>query len=207
MSASEISATLLTWVLVYGAAGLAVSLLIGAIGVPLPGTFLVMAAGAFVRQSVLDLPTVLIWALVGVLIGDAISFGLGRAARGPMLRRYGDTSAWRSATENMQRRGGWAIYLSRWLLTTLALPTNLAAGGGGYPFRRFMLFDAAGEVTWLLVYGGIGYFFSDQWETLSSLISDSSGALLGGVALLVGLAIWWRSRNQRAPVADTTPNP
>ena len=197
MSLADLTASILAWVLIYGPTILALALLIGAIGVPLPGTFLVLAAGAFVRQAVLDLPTALGLALVGVLIGDAISYSLGRAARGPIRHRYGATGAWRAAEDNLQRRGGLAIFLTRWLLTSLALPTNLAAGTTGYPFRRFMLYDAAGEVVWLLLYGGLGYLFSDQWETLSSLISDSSGALVGAVLLLIGVGVLWRSR--RAP--------
>ena len=62
----------------------------------------------------------------------------------------------------VKRRGGIAIYLTRWLFTPLALPTNLIAGSSGYPFWKFLLFDIAGEITWILLYGGLGYAFGSQ---------------------------------------------
>ncbi len=55
---------LLAYILNYGASFLGLVLLVGAIGVPIPTTLLVVAGGAFVRQGLLDLPTVAVIALV-----------------------------------------------------------------------------------------------------------------------------------------------
>jgi membrane-associated protein len=73
------------------------------------------------------------------------------------------------------------------LLTPLALPTNLIAGGSGYRYWRFLTYDVAGEFTWILLYGGLGYLFGSQWELISQFISDFSGLLVGLVALGAGL--------------------
>lgn len=188
-SLADLSSTLLSWILVYGAIILFASILLGAIGVPLPCTFLVLAAGAFIRQEVLDLPSALGWGLVGAVLGDCLSYGIGRVARGPILRRFGKLDAWRSAENYLKERGAIAIYLTRWLVTALAIPTNLVAGSGGYPFSRFLLFVVAGEITWLLAYGTLGYIFSDQWETISDLISNFGGVLVGALILIVGIVL------------------
>lgn len=193
LSLADLSSTLLSWILVYGAIILFVSILLGALGLPLPSTFLVLAAGAFVRQEVLDLPSALGWSLLGAIIGDSLSYGVGRVARGPILRRFGDSAAWRMAEDNLRRRGGVAIYFTRWLVTAIAVPTNLVAGSGGYPYPRFLLYDLAGEMTWLLLYGALGYAFSDQWEMISELISSFGGLILGGLILLAGLFLLLRS--------------
>ena len=42
-----------------------------------PGTTILIAAGALVPSGALDLPTVLIWGALGAIIGDAVSFWLG----------------------------------------------------------------------------------------------------------------------------------
>ena len=133
-------------------------------------------------------------------IGDSFSYGIGYLARRPILRRYGESAAWRTAEDNLKRRGAVAIYLTRWLITALAVPTNLVAGSGGYPYVRFLLFCVAGEITWLLLYGSLGYAFSDQWETISDLISDFGGVLLGAVLLIIGIILLVRSimRNSSA---------
>jgi membrane protein DedA with SNARE-associated domain len=89
----------------------------------------------------------------------------------------------------VNRRGAIAIFLTRWLITALAVPTNLVAGSGGYPFARFLLFGALGEITWLLLYGALGYAFSDQWETISELIGNFGGLLLGAVILIIGIVV------------------
>ena len=186
--------SLLSWIIIYGPSMLALALLLGALGFPMPGTLLVLAGGAFVRQGVLELPTALAWALLGATTGDALSYGLGKVARGPILRRFGDSPSWKKAEANLNQRGGIAIYLTRWLLTPLAVPTNLVAGSGGYPFTRFLAYDLAGEVTWLILLGGTGYAFSTQWEALSQLISDFSGLLVGvavlGAGIFVAVRLW-----------------
>jgi membrane protein DedA with SNARE-associated domain len=198
LSLTDLSSTLLSWILVYGAVVLFVAVMLAAIGLPLPSSFLILAAGAFIRQEILDLTTALLWALVGVVIGDCISYSLGHVARGPILRRYGQLSAWRAAEDNLKRRGAVAIYLTRWLVTALAVPTNLVAGSAGYPFTRFLLLSALGESTWLLLYGGLGYTFSDQWETISDLISNFGGLLLGALCVVTGVIVLVRSMRHNA---------
>lgn len=56
-----------------------------------------------------------------------------------------------------------------------------------------MGYAAAGELTWLLVYGGLGYLFGSQWEAVSTFISDFSG-LLVGLVILTGGVVWWVRR-------------
>ena len=184
----------LTGMVNYGASILALVLLIGGMGIPLPGTLMVIVAGAFVRQGVIDLAPTITLGLMAVVIGDSISYAMGYYARGWVQRKFGNNENFKSAQKTFKKRGGIAIYLTRFLITPLALPTNLIAGSTGYPYRRFLAYDLAGEATWLLLFGGLGYAFGSQWEIVNQLISDSSGLLLGIVALL-GAMYLWRKRN------------
>ncbi|MCB0032593.1 MAG: DedA family protein [Anaerolineales bacterium] len=187
ISISDLSDLFLTWMVTYGAIMLAVALFMGALGIPLPGTFFVIAAGAFVKQDVLTLYTAFPVALIGVAIGDSLSYGMGRFARPLILRRFGESEGWRKAENNLNERGGVAVYLTRWLLTPIAVPTNLVAGSTGYPFHKFVSYDVAGEVTWLIVFGGLGYIFGSQWEYVSNFISDFSGLIVGVFVLIIGV--------------------
>ena len=85
----------------------------------------------------------------------------------------------------LQRRGGSAIYLSRWLLTPLAIPTNFISGGSGYPARRFLLFDALGEATWLLAFGGLGYV-AGRCRGRAERLPLAAGAYLVAIAVIAG---------------------
>lgn len=192
ISFADLSDLFLTWMVTYGPIMLATALFIGALGIPLPGTFFVIAAGAFVRQDVLTLYTALPVALIGVAMGDALSYGMGRFARPLILRRFGESEGWRKAEDNLRARGGVAIYLTRWLLTPIAVPTNLVAGSTGYPFYKFFSYDVAGELTWLIVFGSLGYVFGSQWEVISDLISDFSGLIVGIFVVVVGIVYFLR---------------
>ena len=84
---------------------------------------------------------------------------------------------------------------------TLAQPsrntTNLIAGSSGYRIERFVAYDAAGELAWLLGYGSLGYFFGSQWEYVSDLIGNASGLLVG--LLIAGAGAYALIRWQRRP--------
>lgn len=187
---------LLTQIINYGAPLFAVFLFLGALGVPVGASVLVIAAGAFSQQGILDwLPTALL-GLVGAVLGDAISFGIGFYAKDWVDHRFGASAAWRNAQKSFDARAGLAIYLTRFLVTALALPTNLIAGGSGIRFRRFMAYDSFGELTWIILYGGLGYLFGSEWELVSDFISNFGGLSLG--VLILGVGAWLGLRRRQS---------
>lgn len=179
---------LLTLVINYGSPVIAVILFLGALGLPVGASVVVIAAGAFSEQGILAWHTTALLGLLGAVVGDMISFGLGYYSRDWVEARYGQSPTWKSARDTFDKRAGMAIYLTRFLVTGLAIPTNLIAGGSGIRFRRFIAWDIAGEITWILLYGGLGFWFGSQWEVLSNFISNFGGLLLGLV--LLGIGIW-----------------
>jgi membrane-associated protein len=186
---------LLTQIINYGAPLFAAFLFLGALGVPVGASVLVIAAGAFSQQGILDWVSTAILGLIGAVIGDAISFGIGFYAKDWVDRRLGRSPAWRNAQRSFDSHAGLAIYLTRFLITALALPTNLIAGGSGIKFRRFMAYDSLGESTWIILYGGLGYLFGSQWELVSNFISNFGGLILGVVVL--GGGVWLGFRRRR----------
>jgi hypothetical protein len=58
---------------------------------------------------------------------------LGRLLRVPIVERYGQTATWLRAEAQFQRRGGLAVYLTRWLLTPLSCRMNLTAAAPPVP--------------------------------------------------------------------------
>ena len=201
---SDLNDLLLTYIVTYGAIVLAMVFLLAAVGLPLPRTLFVVAGGAFVQQGVLDVTSTIILAFAGVLIGDTLSYGIGRLLQRPINRRYGQSAAWLRAEAYFAQRGAVAIFLTRCLLTPIALPINLIAGGSGYPVSRFVAYDAAGELTWLLGYGLLGYLFGSQWEYVSDFISNASGLLVG--LLIAGAGAYMLIRWQRRPATAASPD-
>lgn len=201
MSLSDLSDTLLSYVAIYGVLALCLVIFLGALGVPLPTTFFVLAGGAFVQQGVLNLPSTVALVLLGAVLGDTLSYGMGRVLRHPIQARYAQSTGWLRAEAYVARRGGLAVFLTRWLLTPIAVPVNLVAGSSGYSLRRFVGYDTAGELTWILIYGTLGYVFGSQWETVNNFVSNFSGLLVGVVLALAGLYLLarWLLRPNAAP--------
>lgn len=191
-----LSETFLTWVVAYGAPVFATILLIGAVGLPVPASFLLIAVGAFIRLEMMDAPSAIALGLAAVVIGDSLSYGIGRWLGEKLPSKLTTSTTWSSAQGVFDRRGGLAIVLTRSVLSSLALPTNLIAGSSGYRFRTFLAFDAVGEVIWFGLYGGLGYAFGSQWELINDFLSDFGGLIAGMVILLAGgyyALRWWKN--------------
>jgi membrane-associated protein len=178
---------LLTQIINFGAPLFAFFLFLGALGAPIGASVLVIAAGAFAQQNILDWKLTATVGLIGAVIGDAMSFGMGFYAKDWVERRFGKMPAWKSAQEKFDSRAGMAVYLTRFLITALAIPVNLIAGGSGYQFRNFIKYDIAGETTWIMLYGGLGYWFGSEWELVSDFMSNFGGLTLGLVFLIIGI--------------------
>ena len=198
----DLESLLLAWIIGYGSPIVGGALMLAGLGVPVPGTVLVIAAGAFVRQELLDMYTTPLLALVGVVAGDVIVYAVGRLAKPWIDRRFGQSAAWEKARQSFERRGGIAIYLTRWLLTPLAVPTNLIAGGSGYPFAKFLFFDITGELTWIALYGGLGYAVGSQWALISDVIANFSGLIISVLIMAVGIYLIVRYRRVFTPASS-----
>jgi membrane protein DedA with SNARE-associated domain len=183
---------LLTQVINHGAPLFGLCALLGALGVPVGASFILIAVGAFSQQGYFSWPEMALYGLAGALIGDVLSFGMGRFGREHLLQRFGETPAWKSASDYFQRRAWVAIFFTRFLVTALAAPTNWIAGGSGYRFSRFMWYDILGEVIWIFLYGALGYWFGSQWETVSQIVSDFGSMLLGIVIIFAGVRLGMR---------------
>ncbi len=192
---TELSDWLLTGLLNHGSTLLGVTLFFAALGIPLPASMLLMAAGAFTRQGVLPMQESILAAAIGAVAGDACSYGLGRFSLQLLPAKVQHAGSWRRATALFARWGGWSVFVSRFLLTPVALPVNLLAGSTGYAWPRFMTAVVAGQLIWIFLFGGIGHYFANQWADISQLAADVAGLLLG--VALVTIGVWAVAKSLR----------
>jgi membrane protein DedA with SNARE-associated domain len=183
----------------YGPLALGLALFFGPLGLPVPTGLLVLAAGAFARQGLIAWPVGLAVGLAATILGDVVSYALGRLAGGWGTRLQGRKQAlWQAAQDRFQRYGGLAVYATRVLLTSLDVPTNLIAGGSGYAFGRFLAWDLLGRVTWIALYGGLGYALGSQWGAAAAALSRYGGWLAVGALLAAG-GYWLLRRARSSP--------
>lgn len=193
----------LTGMTSYGPLLFGLALLLSPLGLPVPTGLLVLAAGAFVRQGLMDWPVATAVGLAGTVLGDVGSYGLGRFAGDWVQRRLkGNRAAlWLKAQAGFLKHGALALLSTRVLFTGLDVPTNLVAGSSHYPFRRFLAWDLLGRLGWLLLYGGLGYVFGSQWPVVSQMISDYQGWFAGLAVVGVGVLLLRRLCQNQQPRA------
>lgn len=194
----------LTQVINYGAPLIGIILFLGALGFPVGASVVVIAAGAFSQQGILNWASATLIGLVGAVIGDMLSYGIGYYARGWTQKRFGNSPVWTNANQSFQNNAGWAVFLTRWLVTAVAIPTNLIAGESRYKFSHFLLYDISGEFVWILLYGGLGYWFGSEWELVYDFISNFGGLILGLVIFGFGIkqVLSWRERNKQTSSSE-----
>ena len=178
MNEVDLTNWFLAAITMYGPALLSLILFVGALGLPLPGTLFLLVTGALVQQGSMDGVMASGLGLIGVVLGDSVGYFMGRSAGNWLQSRVNQDHAWQKAQERFIRQGGRAIYWTRFLFTPFAVPTNLIAGGSGYSFRQFLRYDVAGELTWIGLYGGLGYVAGSQWDVISQMVSDYTSALM-----------------------------
>jgi membrane protein DedA with SNARE-associated domain len=173
--------------------------MLGALGLPMPIPLLGLAAGAFARQGLIDWKTLSALGLMGAVLGDSVSYAVGRFAGGWVQYRLGASSAWQKAGDQFQQHGALAVYVTRFLFTPLAVPTSLIAGSSGYAFRRFLTHAVAGDFTWIALYCGLGYIFGSRWQVISQLVGHYLGWLGGAAVVGIGVYVLVRRLCQTHP--------
>jgi membrane-associated protein len=189
---------------VYGLPVLFAGLLIGAVGVPLPGSLMLLAAGSFVEQGDMNLWTVMGLSAAGAILGDNLGYALGRFGGRRLNRRLshlmGGAKRVKAAERWINRREGAAVFISRWLITPLAPLINITCGVTGYSWPRFLLYCVLGESLWVLLYVLLGRFFSDRVQEMSDLLGDFVWTIVGlFFVLVIGFALYrnFRSSNDK----------
>lgn len=198
--------TLLTWLQQYGYPVLWGCICAAAIGIPLPVSLVLLAAGAFAALGDFNIFLLALVSITASTCGDSLSYLLGRRIGTPIFdwltrqKRFRLITPQRltQARDYFERRGAWAIFLSRFLFSGLGGVINLLAGAERYPYRRFLLFDLSGEIFGALIPLILGYIFGASWEAVGDIMGAISGfavALLLVIVLLIQLIKTVRKAN------------
>ena len=179
---SDIASTLLAWLLVYSYPVVGLTVLVAAIGVPLPTTVVVLAAGALASDGDPNPYALFAVILLAAVAGDLLSFAIARRGGAVAIERLGPrVGLTPERIEPLERRferwGGLLVIATRCVLTGLALPTNLIAGAGGYPLRHFFGYALLGETIWAAGLIGLGWWYGANWVALLEYLEDAFTAL------------------------------
>lgn len=164
------------------------SILLGLI-VPGDTTVLISATGT---RNAAQYVALLVAVIIGSLGGETLGFGLGRWF-GPRIRhsrlgrRIGERT-WTRAERYLERRGGVAIFVSRFLPVFHSV-IPLTVGMSGMRYRRFLAWTVPACVIWALAYCTVGWIVAGSYLELSGQLR-SAGVLFAAVIVAFVLAMW-----------------
>ena len=177
------------------------------VGLIVPGDTMVIVAGTAVA-SPLEGVVLAAAIVVGALLGESFGFWLGRYF-GPRIRasrlgqKLGDRN-WKRADLYLRRRGGPAIFLSRFLPVLHSL-VPLTVGMSGYSYRRFLAWTTPACIVWAGLYVTVAASAAGTYRELSDRIHGAGYIFVGILVAFIVLVFVGKKiieRMERRHLAD-----
>lgn len=160
------------------------------IGLIVPGDTIVIVAATAVETPT-GFFALAFGIIIGALIGESIGFALGRWF-GPHIehsrlgRRIGAHN-WRRAKRYLARRGGPAVFISRFLPVLHSL-VPLTVGMSDMSYRRFLAWTVPACVIWSFAYVSVGSAAAEGYRELSDDLHWAGYLFVGAIILFLVLA-------------------
>ncbi|PZS06961.1 MAG: hypothetical protein DLM70_04195, partial [Chloroflexi bacterium] len=155
-------------------------------GIPVPGETMLITAGAYAGAGHLNIALVIAVAAAGAILGDNIGYLIGRTGGRPLVLRYGkyiwlDERKLNAAERFFEKHGDKTVFIGRFIALLRAWAAFLA-GVNRMPWPKFLLYNAAGGITWTLLYGLLAFALGKNLPLLERLVKIVG---IGGAAAAV----------------------
>ncbi len=170
------------------------------IGLVVPGDTIVIVAGTAVA-SPLEGVVLIVAVVIGALLGESVGFWLGRVL-GPAIRhsrlgkRIGDAN-WERSERYLRRRGGFAIFISRFLPVLHSL-VPLTVGMSGYSYRRFLAWTVPACVIWASLYVSVAAVAAGTYRELADQLHFAGYIFVGIIVVFLLLVFASKKVIERA---------
>jgi len=131
----------------------------------LPGDSLLFAAGAIAAAGgPINIPLIILLLYIAAISGDTLNYHIGHMLREKVQKREKIPLV---STENIDKaqnffikHGGKTITIARFvpIIRTFA---PFVAGASKMPYRKFLMYNVIGGITWVSLLFGFGYFFGN----------------------------------------------
>ena len=170
------------------------------VGLVVPGDTIVLVASTGVAGGI-EYISLVAAVIVGALCGESIGFALGRYF-GPKIRasrlgrRIGERH-WVRAERYLDRRGGIAVFLSRFLPVLHSL-VPVTVGMSSMRYRRFIAWTAPACVLWAFAYVTVGSAAAGGYREVSSTLHNAGYVFVGVIAAFILLVVLGKKLLERS---------
>lgn len=172
-------------------AGLAIALETSIlVGLIVPGDTVVIVASTGIANAV-EYVALILTIIAGSLLGESVGFALGRYF-GPKIRtsrlgqRLGEDH-WARAENYLDRRGGVAVFVSRFL-PVLHSVVPLTVGMSNMTYRKFLAWTIPACVIWATAYASVGWAAAEGYRELSDQL-HYAGYIFAAIFALFAIVV------------------
>ena len=170
---------------------------------PLPGELSLLAAGYEASRGKLNVFWVAGAGIAAAIVGDNLAYLIGRLAGPPLIARLArllhlHTRRAETMNDYFDRHSGKTIVTARWISPLRGL-VALSAGAAHVRWRRFLVFNAIGSVTWAASVTALAYGLSRSLGEVADIFNVTGLAIAG--VLVVGVVVFFLWRHGRRGVA------
>src|SRR5262249_8344081 len=165
-----------------------------------PGTTVLIAAGTLLSAGTLPYGPILIGAMVGAVLGDSVSYWLGRRFGGAIARvwpfsRQPDLLP--RGIRFFERHGGKSVFIGRFFGPVRAV-IPLAAGIMRMPRGRFWLANATSAIVWAPMLLFAGDVIGQAGDQLMGTTNTAALVFIGLTLFGIGGVVWAALRAARS---------
>ncbi|MCS0499228.1 DedA family protein [Protaetiibacter mangrovi] len=170
------------------------------VGLVVPGDTIVIVSATAIGSPA-EYVALLVVVVVGALGGESVGFALGRYF-GPRIRhsrlgrRIGEHN-WHRAERYVDRRGGIAVFVSRFLPVLHSL-VPLTVGMSPMSYRRFLAWTAPACVLWAAAYVTVGAVAAGSYRELSQQLHWAGYVFVGIIAVFLIAVVVGKKLLERA---------
>lgn len=173
-----------------GLVGIFLGTIIEAMGVPFPGGLMLVLAGVLVGEGRINFIAAAAMAVIGFNLGGVTAYVIGRTMGEPFFQRFErvfkiNHTKLERARDWMKQSSAAFIILGRFVPMASNLTPYLAGMSRLGPVK-FLIYNSIFAIGWSILYIALGYYFSQNWQALTSFIQTRL-PYVAGAALLVYL--------------------
>ena len=178
------------------------------VGLIVPGDTIVIIAATAVDSPV-QFVALALAVIAGALVGETIGFGLGRFF-GPRIRvsrlgRWIGERNWLRAETFLKRRGGVAVFVSRFLPVLHSL-IPLTVGMSPMRYRTFIAWTLPATTIWTLAYVSVGALAAGTFRELLDRL-HFAGYIFAGIVAAFAVTTWLIKRRLEREIDEPPAEP
>ncbi|MBP6974842.1 MAG: DedA family protein [Candidatus Pacebacteria bacterium] len=170
------------------------------LGTFIPGTIILLFFGFTAAAGDISLYGVILATAVGAILGDFISYFIGRYGSSFIKENKGllRISHIEIGKAFFHKHGGKSVLLGRFI-SPIRQIIPFIAGAVYMPYRKFVILNVVGAFLWAISYILLGYYFGANGELIDKVISRIGIVF---TALIVGAGIYFFNRRRGRKLED-----